>query len=444
MMLLKNKFEDMLLQGEYEKVLAEIDQVDIQSHQQQRIMLHIKAQALIFVGDLEGAKSNLNMAERHFGENISVLRDLANLYYQTGETHQWRVFIAALQKRLQDVAEKLKPETHVQCLVSLGKFYEEEGDIFLAGQHYESAWELTPLTSESLKILVLIQQLRLKSLYIAGSEVGSWYSKLIAINPKSLSFDLEIELSHSLMLAELELVGPQHAWKRVKQIVDSVKVCRADKRLAVGDYVAESLLRNLSLSDEIKQTALLFLGDGDSFEQELKKMLTDSSMEVPSAHEMSWACYLRLLTIHFQRSNDEGLKQEIFKKLNLLLNSQTPSSRYLWLKRIQPVIVANKSVMDVHSIQRTVHYQGKTVDLSKKRTIFSLFTLMAQKPEVEVEALIKSLWDSDYSLEHVHRLRMTVHRTNQVLFDLCAIPKALEMTQDKVSLNSDLKMKLIN
>ncbi len=445
------KVDAFLLNGEYQAALDVLDSIEGDTLVERRIMLHQRAQVSIYMGDLENAKTALLTAERHCGENVAVLRDLACVYYQTGEIHQWRNTLSELSERMARLEGNLSETTWIQTTVTLAKFREEDGAIAEAAQSYQAAFErASRLQHSPLRHLTLIQLLRIESLYSRGAKLGHLYRELLVLAAPDMSFDLLIEREHTLMLAEIDLVGPQSAWARVSRLLQNSKTSLPDKRLLIADFVAESLIRGQVLLPEIRQAALDLLVDGDAFEREIGVML-DSNQTAASnlerlqmaAAEMSWACYLRLITLHHQMTTEERCREELANKLSVLLSTLSPTSRFFWMKRVQAKVFADQMSLKFHPEQRWVKFQGKMLDLSKKRTLCAVFNLISAQKRMDVDSLIRHLWQADFSPEHLHRLRMAVHRLNQLLFDLSAIPRVIEMSADQVSVKSSIDIEAV-
>ena len=445
------KVDALLLAGEYPVALEILDTIEGQTLVERRIMLHQRAQISIYMGDLDSAKTALLTAERHCGENVAVLRDLACVYYQTGEIHQWRNTLSELSERMARLDGSLSDTTWIQTTVTLAKFKEEDGALAEAAQSYQAAYDRAcRLDSSPLRHLTLIQLLRIEALYSRGPQLGQLYRHLLVLAAPDMSFDLLIEREHTLMLAEIDLVGPQSAWARVSRLLQNKKTCGPDRRLLIADFVAESLIRGQVLIPEAHSLATSLLGDGDAFEREIGLMLDPS--QTPAANlerlqlaaaEMSWSCYLRLITLHHQMTAAAACREELANKLSVLLSTLSPTSRFFWMKRIQAKIFTDHMNLQFHPEQRWVKFQGKILDLSKKRTLCAVMNLVSAQKRIDVDSLIKQLWQAEFSPEHLHRLRMAVHRLNQLLFDLSSIPRVFEMSADEVAVKASIDIEAV-
>jgi CHAD domain-containing protein len=69
--------------------------------------------------------------------------------------------------------------------------------------------------------------------------------------------------------------------------------------------------------------------------------------------------------------------------------------------------------------------------------------LVCTEKQVDVDTLIKKLWQADFSPEHLHRLRMAVHRLNHLLFELSAVPRVIEMSADQVAVKASIEIQAV-
>ncbi|MGE0763839.1 MAG: hypothetical protein AB7N80_11225 [Bdellovibrionales bacterium] len=432
-------------------MLGLLDRLEKPIHQsEQRIMLHLRAQAQILAGDLEGAKSNLLLAERYYGEHVGLLAELTCLYYQTGEIHQWRQCVLRLQARLAAIENQLSVSSWARTKITLGKFLEEDGRVAEAMQAYHQSYLRCKQTADAdLTHLSLIQLLRLEALFSRGPELGQWYRELLAQPPLNLTFDLMVEREHTLLLTEIELIGPQHAWSRLQALWADPRTQPPDRRLLLADYLAEAASRGFNTHPSA-QEMLPHLLCGDAFEREVAALINrpaDSNENMArlnqAAPELSWASHLRLLTLHHQLAQDPKCQAELANKLSILLSTLSPSSRFYWMKRIQSRVFNDDLSFEFNRHTRTVYFQGKALDMSKRRTLCAVFEKLCAEREIDVDDLIRHLWQSGFSPEHLHRLRMTVHRLNQILFELSSIQRVIEMTADRVSLKGAIRIQAV-
>jgi len=432
------KVETLIRRMNFPEVFAELESWESKTDQDKRIMLHFKGMALIHQGDLSAAKTSLLTAYETFGENISLIRDICCLYYQTGEITLWREWYRKLERKVTELQAQLSIDTQVRAWVVLGKFYEAEGFETKALNLFFKTYERLKSEKRSdLYYLCLPQLLRLQSNHGNSDVLGQYYSELISLRKNYLNTDIAFEIYHSLMLAEMVLVGPDHSWARVVSALQE-DLPMADKRLIFYDFIEGALSRKWTIPAQAKSMASQ-LKNHDAFEVEIHQLAFQTDIRrdwlrlSELAAELSWGSYLRVLILHLSQSTGADTV-EIKNKINLVLSSLDAESRSYWLQRMKPFLVSQDLTLSFAKEKRMVFFQNKEVDLSKKKGMLTLLQALADQRTRSVEDVIQLIWSSPYSPEYYHRLRMTAHRLNQLLFDLTTIPKIIEVSADEVTL----------
>ena len=154
-----------------------------------------------------------------YGENITLLIDLACCYYQLGEVDLWRESYTQLIERQKKTAHLLGADSRHFTHIMLGKFLEEEGRAAQALDHYEQAlqWATPKKDKNTYYFETLPQIIRLKVMYRDQSHLSPLYSELLSLRQDKVAKAHYVECQHSLMLAEIILVSPEMAWARVQQ-----------------------------------------------------------------------------------------------------------------------------------------------------------------------------------------------------------------------------------
>ncbi|MCB0362335.1 MAG: hypothetical protein KDD35_06420, partial [Bdellovibrionales bacterium] len=194
-----------------------------------RIKEHCRGIYFEYMGDLEMAYSTYLRAIEKYGENVNLYRDLASACYQLDLTAKWRFYHQTLKRRLNEFDEEIGIESKTSCFLLLGKFCEEDGDLRGALNLYEECFESLgsiedPESRKLLYLKILPQIVRIRAQFNHIDNMGSFYSELISINRVDIPKHLDVEVQHSLMLAEVNLIGPHHAWVRAKLILDDPNV----------------------------------------------------------------------------------------------------------------------------------------------------------------------------------------------------------------------------
>lgn len=425
---------------------AEIQQWHTRTHNltptDKRCIGHLRAILSIQQGDLELALKTLeNVLDTH-GENIALHMEKACCHYQLGNWALWRQSYEQIESVLTSSQWKIDPVKKTEAFILLGKFLEEEGAIAKARTLYQSAIDLAPQSRLDLKFRSKTQQMRLDATFGPRGLVGAIYSELIQVQQNEKSVDLEIELEHSLMLSEMNLVGPLHASERLLKILKMQNILQADQSLMLYDFLEECIVnryeipeetlswcKKISPNDEF-ETMIGHLAQKTGSEMSLTRLMALSSQVTPSS-------YLRLLTLALRALPKHS--DEIKNKLHLLLSAIDSPSRHLWIKRIDSFIETSSKLLMFDLEKRVISFESKGVDLSRKRGMLVFAEMIAQNNDISVENMIEEIWQTEYTPDHFHRLRMTAHRMNQLLFDLTSIEKPIEVNADRIKLNPKIK-----
>ncbi len=410
-----------------------------------RMAEQLKAQYAFYSGDVAKARDILIKALAEYGDNIECLKDLACCHYQLGEMNHWRKCYSRLLNDLHRLENRLSVRTQTECWICVAKFMEEEGHMAEALKVYRKYYYYLEQDRENPQFVrVLSQLVRLESLFDSEKDLGQLYSELLRLKGADLVQDFNTEVQHALMLAELALVGPDHAWIRVNTILNSQETLRLDKSLMLFDFIETCILQEIPLSSLVQKALAGFEGE-DLFEQELRRLVqkpeTVTLEELSGlASELSWAGYLRLLILWI-RVAPQGIDiQELKNKINLILSSFKPESKGFWMNRIRFAMGQPETRLVFDPQSRLLSCQNQSVDLSKKKGMQTLLCKLAEKPQQSIDDMIRALWESDFSPEHYHRLRMTVHRLNGLIGEITSIVKAIEVSSERVALRHEIKL----
>jgi hypothetical protein len=250
------------------------------------------------------------------------------------------------------------------------------------------------------------------------------------------------------MLAEMTLVGSEHAWARVQAAFNNSQTPMADLRLIFYDFAEEQILKKRPLPKLASELATQ-LQDHDSFELELHRLAFSNvsardAMDLNhKASDMSWAAHIRLLTLYAVSLADSVDGSEIINKLKLTIANLDSQSRQFWLSRLQDAIGVKLNKINFYVKERCLQYYDKRVDLSKKRSLIELVRALAESSQLNVEHVIERIWCTSYSPESYHRLRMTVHRLNNLLADLTGCEKTVEITSDNVCFRGHFEFEIV-
>ncbi|NQZ01785.1 MAG: hypothetical protein HRT45_14075 [Bdellovibrionales bacterium] len=431
-----------LLQQEIDGLQEMASQNPEESNTWLRIAQHLKSSRAVHQGQFDEAKAIISDAKDKYGPNALLLIDQASIYYRLGEWVNWRKTYDELQEIL-DSNGNLSLFTRMKSYLNLGKFLEEEAKVCFAKQYYQNACDMAENNDRQIFFEASLQKLRLCATLGDKTEVGQLYTDFLQLTKSEMTSHFQVEVEHSLMLAELCLVGPSHAWTRVKRSLDDNTMIVEDKALILYDFLEECLVRNYEVSEHMLN-ACLKIEPTNEFEQLIqsvclvnhKKMSLEEISELSST--TSWACYLRILTLAMEIY--PHMQKELKNKIHLLLSALPSTSRHLWVKRLDKYLRTSKKTVYYNSQTRMLTFESKNIDLSRKRGMLTFVEIMSQSQSETVEKMIEKIWDSEFSPDHFHRLRMTAHRMNEMLFDLTSIKKPIQVSSDFVRVSGELEL----
>ena len=410
---------------------------------ERRRQAHLGAIVQFYRGDIGRARALLERASEDFGENVNLLRDLMICQYHLQDMTAFRLSLTRLELRLIEQEAALSAASIVESEVWLGKFMEEEARLAAAQVFYERA--LSRETDPHGRLLALIQKARWQALYEPGPELGALYRELISQPLDDVSRHLRSELEHTLMLIELRLVGVDHAWNRIERA--RAELIEMDQRLLVFDFVEGALSQDLKLNDEViaKVNAFETL---DPYESYLKSLVNggfDHARKLSEltliATKLTWSSYLRLLCLTANLESTCAPRQELNRKIQLIISGLDTRSQRIWRRRLKQAMATPEVRVELSLRARTVAIHGKTLDLNKKKIGLQLLAGLSRKPSLSVDEAINLLWQSSFSPEHYHRLRMSTHRLNTLLHDGTGVGKLIEVDSQSVRLRPEVRLR---
>lgn len=434
---------EQILNHRLEEAAEKLAALKPQSESEHRAYAHFLALLEMQRGQYAAAKTRMQAALDTYGENANLLLDLVICQYHLRDMLGFRDNLARLETVLAEKEALLSARTLTACELTVGKLLEEEGRLTPAVKLYDRA--LKRAEKPSHRTRALIQKARWHALYSPNPELSVYYRELISVPPTGMTRDLRIELEHSLMLVELRLIGSDHAWQRVSRLAADVPA--VDQRLLVFDYIEGVLSQDLDLNSAVLGKVNEF-DDLDPFEEFLRKVVK-GSLEPAAlirdltllATQLSWSSYLRLLCIAANREVGAGVRQELHRKIQLIVCSLDSESQALWGRRLKEAMQNPEVKIDFSGRRRTLQIHGKTVDLSKKKIGLQLLEGLLANSSMSVDDAIHLLWQCPFSPEHYHRLRMSVHRLNTLIHEATGIGKIVEVDSQFVRLRPEVRLR---
>jgi predicted negative regulator of RcsB-dependent stress response len=411
-----------------------------------RAIAHFRGIIAFRRGDIAGAKGLFESALNEYGENISLLRDLAASQFHLQDMMGFRMNLSRIERILAENEKQLSYRAILETELMLGKFLEEEARLAPAREFYLRAIGRAQTPAHRLR--AQLQLARWMALYQPCQQLSAHYRELISVGREHTTQDLHVELHHSLMLVELRLIGSDHAWQRILKLAGSIG--EFDQRLLIFDYIEGVLSQDgeisLSVLEKIKNFKTL-----DPYEQFIAK-LAHGTLEaqakidelVQLAPQLPWASYLRLLCLAANVESNRATRAELNRKIQLIIRSLDEQSQVIWTQRLKQVLQAPEIRVEYSERQRSLAIQGRSVDLSKKKMGLQLLGGLARKPELSIDEAITLLWQSSFSPEHYHRLRMGIHRLNTLINKVTGLGKIIEVDSQNVRLRPEVKIRMMD
>ena len=435
-----------ILNGAYEVAERALSSLSPRTVAERRAKAHYEGIIAFQRGKIALAKQLFEAAIQEHGENVTLLRDLVACQYHLRDMGGFRSNLHILETRLEELKDVLSARSLFECHLMVGKFLEEEARLSPAQECYNRAY--THAGNPQQRLRALIQKTRWCALYQPGGALSSLYRELISASPEQMTRDLHIELEHSLMLIEMRLIGADHAWQRVERMLESVD--EIDRRLLVFDFVEGAMELDFDLDPKVLQIINEFK-TLDPFEELIRKMAQETLSASARIQELTllatqvpWASYLRVLCLMSNQELSLNMRQELNRKIQLIVRSLDAVSQALWNQRLKQSQQPPEVRLDYSSRQRSLSVQGQSVDLSKKKISLQLLSGLAGKTELTVDDAISLLWQSEFSPEHYHRLRMGVHRLNSLINKVTGLGKVIEVDSQTVRLRPEVRLQMLD
>lgn len=437
-----DRIQELIRFGKYTEAKTMLKGFATKTLEDRRIQHHLLGRIFLNQGELGHAELELSKAI-NLGENIHLLMDMASLRYMKGQIYEWRLLCAEIESVLKLHSGEIKKLNLYQAKIYLGKFYEEDGWVYKAHDLYQEA------LNTDLNAVALVNLTRVKALYgLKKDQLAGCYQQLLSLSVGPISKVLKAEAEHSLMLAEMHLVGQEHAWYRVKCALSGVgELDRPDQRLLFYDFIFESLVLGRTLPSEA--LGMRPLEGLDTFERNVAAVAFSgkslfSVEEIQSwVAELSWTSHLRLLCLALSRELRPHWQKELRQKIDFFMSTVDKRSQKVWFGILEHLFEQSKPVLSFEIKQKTIRFRGQSVDLSKRKALSALLDLLAESPSVEIDEALKRLWNLPFSPESFHRLRMTAHRLNEILKGLTGQEKMIEVMADAVSWRESIPLKMI-
>lgn len=443
---IQQQLDDILsqiLNGHLTEAEKALDALAPETAADRRVYMHHRGILEFNRGQFTKARDLMQQALDEFGDHVDLLRDLIVLHYQLGDMIAFRAGLQRFEVLLLTQEATLPQRALLEGELMLGKFLEEEARLAPAVLFYDKALARARTPIERFR--VLIQKARWQALYEPGPELSAYYRELISFPDDHVTRDQWIELQHALVMIELRLVGSDHARLRLERLGDDIS--SLDRRLLVFDFVEGALSLDLALPPSIL-TLVGELQDLTPYEVFLRKLVLRPPDPAERVHDLAalasklpWSSYLRLLCLAANSETQGPFRVEWNRKIQLIIHGLDARSQALWNQRLKQALQTPEIRMDLSMRGRSVTVQGKRVDLSKKKIGLQLLAGLRDQKALSVDQAISMLWQTGFSPEYYHRLRMSTHRLNTLIHEVTGLGKLIEVDSQTVRLRPEVKLK---
>lgn len=411
-----------------------------------RLEQHRLGREQMRTGDFAAALTVFQAALQNYGPHVGLLSDLACSYYLLGRSEDYLLTTQILRQEFLTAQPLLSVRSCVQTALVLAKLLEEQGDVEESLRLLVASLDKCQNDGE-LKLKIQVQLLRLRSFLGIPSELASLHQ--VCLQSRVQTSDLEIELEHGLMLAELQLFGTLSGLQRILDLQLQHELISADLRLLAIDFIEHSLWASTSLSS----LNLVFLqnlpeGDFDAFERAVfhcfryPEQPLDLGQLNALARQVPPLGLLRLYALTLKLHPQHAQSLELKRKFLFLLQNLPADSRTRLLQKwsLQPAQRKLELVFELR--QQTLRAHDRELSLKPSSFGGRCLQLLSRRREVPLDEFVRTLFDSDFNLSYYDRVRMALQRFNRELSALTGLPKTLLLQKSQVLLNEEVEVKL--
>lgn len=411
-----------------------------------RRRLHYLAQAHMQIGQFSQARQLIDEAQSLYGANISLIIDRANCRYLEGDMIKWREEYNTLSKHLASHIELLSPNTKSKVHLCLAQFFESDGLISHANIYYLQALEDLEQTNNPRQFFkILSQYVRFQATYKIKKNLSQGYYQLLAYKVTSFDNNLNFYIDHALILAEVILLGPEHARTRYES--SKAALTRADRNLLAADFTLELLafqrLNKIDLQPLILSLALSMQLDelSPQFEKAVYKAAhgeSDLKLMISNHHEIPKADYMRLANGLMDQLT-ETQKFELHKKILLLIDTTSFEDQKIWQEIFGLGQSASIEEVQYNEKRKTLSFANQEVSLARQKSYLEIIETVIAHTKIDTYKLIELLWRGEGSPEDVSRLRMRILRLNRSLQKDLGLVNFIKIENNLVSINYQIK-----
>jgi hypothetical protein len=429
---------EYLNNGDTERALQTISQLEAYSNNQKRRKIHYEAQIYMRLGNYQIATTKLTAALSLHGSHIAVLMDLAVCYYCLDQFNNWKITLNSFDKEFNICVKLLSPSRIINTGLQRAKFDEEMGQIDKALSIYKNLLQACSDVTDQKKALrlyplLLSQIVRIQGQYSITDGLAQQYQELLLHSVNDTDLDCAFEVEHALILAELRLFGNETAFLRLNKILNNPLCRNQESNLLILDLAFEFMIQKNRIPSDLK-SKILEIQPSNSYEKQLLLLITENHIE-RTLLQGPLATSIRILAL-ICKQNESA--KEALKQLSLLIESLPAKSQKIWLKYLKYDELQQNSAVTYDINKKILYHGGQFCDLSKTESYSEIIDLLSVATETTSADLIQKLWRGDGTEADVSRLRMRIKRLNSLVHRELGITNLLVLTKSKVCLSVKL------
>lgn len=404
---------------------------------------HLAAKHFLEAGKPRVALELMEKCLKEHGAHVGLLSDIAACNYHLQNFSQWREQNVLLKQEFKECRNFLSPTSRVRTLICLGKFSEEDGRVTEALQLYKQALA-DAQQDANLRLKVIIQMVRLLATFNSPDEnLAQHYSELLHLGQTEFGTQFDLEVEHTLFLAELELFNETIPRARLERILKNGS--SQDQKLCLFDLAEWSLLRKLKIPEDLRKH-LSSDSTQDPFENCLLDFVQEPNEEflvqkiLERSGQLLTASYLRILSIGSILIVHESLRKNLESRFLFALRSLHPADRKHWTKRLARISKTYKFSLNLDA--RTIHFGEHRMDLSKRSNLFELLKMLVKERSMTTEEATSKVWKTNYDWHAYNRLRVFCQRSNKIFEESFGVGSIFIFDQNQISLNTQVQIEI--
>lgn len=423
------EIENTINNGNSTMALEKLKLIDIEDERGKRYIAHLYSKIKLSDGKYSEGIKIINESQSLHGEYIGMLADKATMLYMSGDYLRWKKCVDLFEDKLKSVKRNLSNQSLVNNYVLLAKFKEELGEVTKALAIYKQL-ESTIDHLDDDYAMVLAQLVRLKAEWSSNTDLTKLYGELFNLNKNLHHKSYQIEVTHSLFIAELYIFGEEAAWPRFEEIKKELD--EYDYSLFIVDYISYCMKQEKKVQNKLFK----LLDMNDMFVKSLYNINNGMTVDVSLlSHSLTVHSYLTLMALLVKKSSEKGSIHRLF----LLLTSNFSSGdSKLWHSLISEKISPTENLVFSKS-QKVLSLDDKEISLSRKKNIYEILCLFSSEARsISLEQVVTELWDVEYNESYYHRLRVAIKRFNKEVCTAFVGKEIFSITAKEISLIRNL------